>query len=320
MGRIAVTGSVAFDTIMVFPGRFGDHILPDKTHLINVSFLVNQMEKRRGGTAANIAYTLALLGERPLLCAAVGNDFTEYGASLSRSGVDTSAALGCDDVPTASCFITTDLEDNQITAFYPGAMARGADVDLRVIENVEYVVVAPDAPDGMATHVSQAREMGARLVFAPAQQIPSISDETLVAGLDAAWLVVGNDYELEMVGARTGRDVARLAERRIVAVTKGAAGSQLRSGDRVIDIASVPPRRVVDPTGAGDAYIAGLLVGLRRGLDLEAAGHVASLAATYAVEQQGTQAHRFTAAEFSARLRQVFGGETLPASRAALRS
>src|ERR1019366_1698935 len=152
MGRIAVTGSVAFDTIMVFPGRFGDHILPDKTHLINVSFLVNQLEKRRGGTAANIAYTLALLGERPLLCAAVGNDFTQYGAALSRSGVDTSAVLGCDDVATASCFITTDLDDNQITAFYPGAMARGGDVDLRVLDNVEYVVVAPDAPDGMAVH------------------------------------------------------------------------------------------------------------------------------------------------------------------------
>jgi adenosine kinase len=314
MGRIAVTGSVAFDTIMVFPGRFGDHILPDKTHLINVSFLVNQLEKRRGGTAANIAYTLALLGERPLLCAAVGNDFTQYGASLSRRGVDTSATLGCDDVPTASCFITTDLDDNQITAFYPGAMARGADVDLRVIDNVEYVVVAPDAPDGMAVHVSQAREMGARLVFAPAQQIPSISDETLIAGLEAAWLVVGNDYELEMVRARTGQDAAGLAQRRIVAITKGAAGSQLRSGDRVIDIPGVRPRKVVDPTGAGDAYMAGLLVGLRRGLDLEAAGCMGSLAATYAVEQQGTQAHGFTAAEFSARYRQVFAGGTLPPS------
>jgi adenosine kinase len=312
MGRIAVTGSVAFDTIMVFPGRFGDHILPDKTHLINVSFLVNQLEKRRGGTAANIAYTLALLGERPLLCAAVGNDFTQYGAALSRSGVDTSAVLGCDDVATASCVITTDLDDNQITAFYPGAMARGGDVDLRVLDNVEYVVVAPDAPDGMAVHVAQAREMGVRLVFAPAQQIPSISDETLVAGLDAAWLVIGNDYELEMVRARTGRDVASLAEQRVVAVTKGAAGSQLRSGDRVIDIAGVPPTRVVDPTGAGDAYIAGLLVGLRRGLDLEGAGHVAALAATYVVEQQGTQAHRFTAAEFSTRYRRMFGGERLP--------
>jgi len=307
MGRIAVTGSVAFDTIMVFPGRFGDHILPEKTHLINVSFLVNRLERRRGGTAANIAYTLALLGERPLLCAAVGSDFTEYGGSLSRSGVDTSAALGCDDVPTASCFITTDLEDNQITAFFPGAMARAADIDLRALEDVDHVVVAPDSPDGMAAHIAQAREMGARLVFAPAQQIPSIGDDTLVAGLDAAWLVVGNDYELELVRNRTGRDVADLAARSIVALTQGARGSQLHAGGEVVTIPAVPPRRMVDPTGAGDAYIAGLLAGLRRGLGPAQAGRVASLAATHAVEQQGPQAHRFTPAEFAARYGEVFG-------------
>jgi adenosine kinase len=313
MGRIAVTGSVAFDTIMVFPGRFGDHILPEKTHLINVSFLVNRLERRRGGTAANVAYTLALLGERPLLCAAVGSDFTEYGAALSLAGVDTSAALGCDDVPTASCFITTDLEDNQITAFFPGAMARAADIDLRALEDVEHVVVAPDSPDGMATHIAQAREMGARLVFAPAQQIPSISDDTLVAGLDAAWLVVGNDYELELVRNRTGRDVAELASRSIVALTQGARGSQLHAGNEMVTVSAVPPRRVVDPTGAGDAFIAGLLAGLRRGLDLASAGRVASLAATYAVEHQGPQAHRFTSAEFAARYRDVFGDEPTPA-------
>jgi len=307
MGRIAVTGSVAFDTIMVFPGRFGDHILPAKTHLINVSFLVNRLERRRGGTAANIAYTLALLGERPLLCAAVGSDFTEYGASLSRTGVDTSASLGCDDVPTASCFITTDLEDNQITAFFPGAMARAADIDLRALEDVDHVVVAPDSPDGMAAHIAQAREMGARLVFAPAQQIPSIGDDTLVAGLDAAWLVVGNDYELELVRNRTGRDVADLAARSIVALTQGARGSQLHAGGEVVTIPAVPPRRMVDPTGAGDAYIAGLLAGLRRGLGPAQAGRVAALAATHAVEQQGPQAHRFTPAEFAARYGEVFG-------------
>jgi adenosine kinase len=307
MGRIAVTGSVAFDTIMVFPGRFGDHILPAKTHLINVSFLVNRLERRRGGTAANIAYTLALLGERPLLCAAVGSDFTEYGASLSRTGVDTSASLGCDDVPTASCFITTDLDDNQITAFFPGAMARAADIDLRALEDLEHVVVAPDSPDGMQAHIAQARELGVKLVFAPAQQIPSIGDETLLAGLDAAWLVVGNDYELELVRNRTGRSVADLAERSIVALTQGARGSWLHAGGEVVEVAAVPPVRVVDPTGAGDAYLAGLMAGLRRGLDLAAAGRMAALAATYAVEHQGPQAHRFTPAEFAARYREVFG-------------
>ena len=314
MGRIAVTGSVAFDTIMAFPGRFGDHTLPEKTHLINVSFLVNRLERRRGGTAANIAYTLALLGERPLLCAAVGSDFTEYGASLSQAGVDTSASLGCDDVPTASCFITTDLDDNQITAFFPGAMARAADIDLRALEDVDHVVITPDSPDGMAVHIAQARGMAARLVFAPAQQIPSIDDETLVAGLDAAWLVVGNDYELELVRNRTGRDVTQLARRSIVALTQGARGSQLHAGGEVVTVPAVPPRRVVDPTGAGDAYLAGLLAGLRRGLDLARAGRVASLAATHAVEQQGPQAHRFTPAGFAARYCEVFGSDAAVAT------
>jgi len=307
MGRIAVTGSVAFDTIMVFPGRFSDHILPDKTHLINVSFLVNRLERRRGGTAANIAHTLAMLGEHPLLCAAVGSDFSDYGAALSRTGVDTSAALGCDDVPTASCFITTDLEDNQITAFFPGAMARAADIDLRSLEDIEHVVVAPDSPEGMAAHIAQARAMGANLVFAPAQQIPSISDETLVAGLDAAWLVVGNDYELELVRNRTGRDVADLAQHSMVALTQGSRGSQIYAGEEVVTVPAIPARRMVDPTGAGDAYIAGLLAGLRRGLTLVEAGQMGSLAATYAVEQQGTQGHRFTQEEFASRYAEAFG-------------
>lgn len=309
MGRIAVTGSVAFDTIMVFPGRFSEHILPDKTHLLNVSFLVDRLERRRGGTAANIAHTLALLGERPLLCAAVGADFTEYGGGLSRTGVDTSGVLGCDDVPTASCFITTDHEDNQITAFFPGAMARAADIDLRSYEDIEHVIVAPDSPDAMATHIAQSREMGVRLVFAPAQQIPAISDATLRAGLDAAWLVVGNDYELELVRKRTGLSVDAIAERSIVALTRGARGSVIRHGADAVDVPAAPAEAVVDPTGAGDAYIAGLLAGLRRGLDLPGAGRVAALAATYAVERHGPQAHSFTAAEFAARHREVFGVE-----------
>ena len=309
MGRIAVTGSVAFDTIMVFPGRFGDHILADKAHLINVSFLVTSLEQRRGGTAANIAYTLALLGERPLLAAAVGNDFAEFGGTLARAGVDTSAALGCDDVATASCFITTDMDDNQITAFFPGAMARAAAIDLSVLEDVDDVVVAPDDPAAMAAHIAQAAAIGSRLTFAPAQQIPSLSDETLTAGLDAAWLIVGNDYELELIRSRTGRSVADLARRSTVAVTRGAQGSEIHRDADVVTVAAVEAREVVDPTGAGDAYIAGLLAGLRRDLDLADAGRAASLCATYAVEHQGTQGHHVSASEFAVRWRAAFGTE-----------
>jgi adenosine kinase len=307
--QVAVTGSVAFDTIMVFPGRFGEHILPDKTHLINVSFLVDRLEKRRGGTAANIAYTLALHGERPLLCAAVGNDFGDYDDALRTAGVDTSTALRCDDIPTASAFITTDLDDNQITAFFPGAMGRGAQVDLTVhADAVDIVVVAPDAPDGMAKHIAQARDIGARLVFVPAQQIPSLPESTLRAGLDSAWMVVGNDYELELIRSRTGVSADDLRRRgALVALTRGDQGSELHGPDGVVRIPVAPPASVVDPTGAGDAYVAGLLAGLRRGLPLEAAGRMAALSATYVVEQHGTQEHRFDSASFAQRYREAFG-------------
>jgi adenosine kinase len=308
MPRIAVTGSVAFDTIMVFPGRFGEHILPDKTHILNVSFLVDRLERRRGGTAANIAYTLALLGERPLLCAAVGDDFTGYGAELESAGVDTAAALRCADVATASCFITTDLDDNQISAFFPGAMGRAGSIDLRRLgEEVDTVVVAPDAPDAMAAHVEQASELGVRLVFAPAQQIPSLPVETLAAGLDAAWMVVGNDYEIEMLRGRTGRGIDELRGRgALVAVTRGAGGSEIHSADGVVEVPAARVETVVDPTGAGDAYLGGLLAGLRRGLDLGGAGRMGSLAAAYVVEGRGPQAHHFSAAEFADRYRSAF--------------
>jgi adenosine kinase len=307
MARIAVTGSVAFDTIMVFPGRFGDHILPDKTHLINVSFLVDSLERRRGGTAANIAYTLALLGERPLLAAAVGNDFRGYGEALRATGVDVGAALHCDDVPTAAAYITTDLADNQITAFHPGAMARAGAIDVRSYPDVDTVVIAPDAPDAMAAHTRQAVETGKRLVFAPAQQLPSLPDDALLAGLDAAWLIAGNDYEIELVRNRTGRGIDELRERgAIIAVTLGGEGSVIHTPDGVEEIPVARIDRVVDPTGAGDAYIAGLLAGLRRGLPARTAGRMGALAAAYVVERSGPQSHDFSAEEFATRYSDAF--------------
>ncbi len=309
MGSIAVTGSVAYDTIMVFGGRFADHILSDQAHILNVSFLIDRLDRRRGGTAANIAYTLALLGDRPLLCAAVGNDFAEYGAALSAAGVDTSGALLCDDVTTATAFITTDVDDNQITAFYPGAMSRAAGVDLEALAEVSHVVVTPDAPDGMALHVEQAARLGARLVFAPAQQLSSLSDDAVIAGLDAAWLVVGNDYEIEVIHRRTGRDVeAMVRAGASVARTRGGEGSELYMDGALHRIPVAPTDQVVDPTGAGDAYIGGLLAGLREGRAPAVAGRMGSLAATYVVEQQGPQGHSYTRDEFDTRYTRAFGG------------
>ena len=301
MGRIAVTGSVAFDTIMVFPGRFADHVMPGQTHILNVSFLVEHLDRRRGGTAANIAYTLALLGERPLLCAAVGSDFAEYDTALAAAGVDTSPALRCGDVVCATGFITTDADDNQITGFHPGAMARADGVDLSVLADVEHVLVTPDAPAAMTLHIAQAAALGARLVFAPAQQLTALDDETVVAGLDAAWLVVGNDYEIESIRQRTGRSADDIARTAIVAVTHGAQGSDIHAGGTADHVGVVAPSRFVDPTGGGDAYIAGLLAGLRGGLAPAVAARVGALAATYAIEQHGPQAHTFTVAEFARR-------------------
>jgi adenosine kinase len=308
MGSIAVTGSVAFDTIMVFNGRFADHILRDQAHILNVSFLVEHLQKRRGGTAANVAFTLALLGERPLLCAAVGDDFAEYGAALRGAGVDTAPALVCDDIGTAAAFITTDIDNNQITAFHPGAMGRSAAIDLELLSGVEHVIVGPDAPDAMRHHVEQAARLHARLVFAPAQQLSSMSDETLRLGLDAAWLVVGNDYEMEVVRRRSGRDAAALAAAGVmVARTRGAEGSELHVGGSVYTVPVATPESVVDPTGAGDAYIAGLLTGLREERAAEVAGRMGALAATYVIEQQGPQNHHYTRDEFADRYRTEFG-------------
>lgn len=307
MGAIAVTGSVAYDTIMVFPGRFAEHIISDQAHILNVSFLVERLERRRGGTAANIAYTLALLGERPLLCAAVGNDFADYGAQLSAAGVDTSGAMIFDDITTATCFITTDADDNQITAFYAGAMGRAAQVDLARLPDIEYVVVAPDAPDGMLLHVRQAAALGARLVFAPAQQLSSMGDDALVEGLDHAWLVVGNDYEFQVIQRRCGRSPAAIASSgAIVALTRGGQGSELHIDGAVHAVPVAPPAQVVDPTGAGDAYIAGLLAGLREQRPPEQAAQMGALAATYVIEQNGPQSHSYTRSDFAARYQAAF--------------
>jgi adenosine kinase len=305
-----VTGSVAFDTIMVFKGRFGDHILPDKTHLLNVAFLVDHLERRRGGTASNIAYSMAMLGERPLLCAAVGaSDFDGFAAALEAEGVDTSTVLRCDDIETATAFITTDLDGNQITAFHPGAMTRAAGVDLSVLRDVSEVVVGADDAGAMALHIEQAQALGARLVFVPAQQIPALPDDALRAGLEQAWLVAGNDYELEMIRERTGLSVSELGKGRMVAVTKGAAGSEIHSPD---GLARIPPAIVdapVDPTGAGDAYVAGLLTGLRAGAAADVAGRMGSVAAAYVVGERGPQTHHFTPESFRARYRETFGAE-----------
>jgi adenosine kinase len=236
-----------------------------------------------------------------------GGDFVEYAAALEFEGVDTSAVLTCDEVGTATAFITTDRDGNQITAFYPGAMTRAAGVDLSVLSDISEVVVGADDAGAMALHVEQAGALGAWLIFVPAQQIPAMRDEDLRRGLAKAWLVGGNEYEFEMIRERTGLSIGSLSEARMVAVTRGAAGSELHSPEGITVIPAAPVSEVVDPTGAGDAYIAGLITGFRAGASPEVAGRMGSLAAAYVVEQHGPQRHRFDMAGFRDRYAVAFG-------------
>ncbi len=307
---IVVTGSIAFDHIMNFPGHFKEHILPDKVHVLNVSFLVNNLKKQRGGCAANISYNLALLGERPKLVATVGEDFAEYRAWLEEQGVDTSGTRTVAGDFTASAFITTDLDDNQITGFYIGAMRAAGELSVSDAGKGDAVIVSPNDPGAMDKYVRECRETGAALVYDPGQQIVSLSAESLIAGIDGARCVVGNDYELALIQDKTGRSPEAMLEvAESVIITKGEHGSTIMTRDGTVEIPPVKARRVLDPTGAGDAYRAGILRGLVRGEPPEKYGRVASLLAVYAVEEYGTQAHSYTVDEFGQRYREAFGSD-----------
>ncbi len=310
-GQVVVTGSLAFDHIMIFPGFFKDHILPEKTHSINVSFLVNELRKQRGGCAANIGYTLALLGERPRLVAAAGKDFGEYGDWLREQGVDTEAIFIDPDEVTPSCFITTDQTNNQITGFYVGAMPRAKELSLRELAgpNASVVIVAPDDPEAMVRHCREAREAGIPFLFDPSFQVTAMDGEALTAASQGASAVVLNDYELAVFEKKTGKAgdaIFDLVD--MVIVTLGKDGSKIRLSDgREIDIPAAAVGEVLDPTGAGDAFRGGFLAGLQEGYDLEICGRMASVAAAYAIENHGPQNHAYTREEFEARYAENFG-------------
>ena len=308
---IVVTGSVAFDNIMDFPGAFQDHILPDKVHMLSVSFLVDSLQKLRGGAGANAAYNLALLGERPTLLAAVGDDFEAYGRELEAAGVDVSRVHVAQDEFTACAFITTDRHDNQITGFFPGAMRHASELSLRDLSGeIDLVVITPDAPDAMARYPKECRELGVPYVYSPAQQIVSLDGDTLADGIRGARCVIGNDYEMQLVADKTGlaaADLLDLAD--IVVTTRGEKGSTIASKDAEVTVPIAPARSLVDPTGAGDAYVAGIARGLVRGEAPEVYGRVAALTAVHVVENYGTQAHAFDDATFAARYAEAFGQE-----------
>lgn len=308
--RIIVTGSIAYDYIMVFPGQFKDHILPDKMHVLSVSFLVDSLKRMHGGTAPNIAYNLALLGERPTVVGTVGDDFGAYRAWLESQGVDTSGIKQISGDFTASCFINTDLQDNQITAFYAGAMAHAASISFHDYDYTsdDLVIIAPNDPKAMAQHAAECTTLGIPYLYDPSMQAPRMTGAELEAGFEGAKVLSGNDYEFGMMADKLGISEAELRRRvPITVMTKGEAGALITVGDQEYEIPSAKPARVVDPTGAGDAFRAGFVKGIVRGFSWPVVGRLGALSAVYALEQSGTQQHRYTLAEFVERYRANFG-------------
>src|SRR6267142_722017 len=311
---VVCSGSIAYDYILTFKGRFKDHILLDKTHILNLSFLVDDLKKRRGGVAGNYAYNLALLGYPAAVLATAGTDATEYRDWLDGRGVDCHGLRLLEGEISATGFTTTDMDDNQLTGYYGGAMWRAGMLGLDdAPSGVEAVIIGPNDPGAMKRLVHECRERGVRFVFDPAHQLPMMSAEDVIDSTRGAWIVIGNDYELELIQQRIQRDVAGLLElAEIVVTTLGREGSRIATRETTVEIPAAPSVHESDPTGAGDAYRAGLVAGLLRGLDLDAAGRVASLAATYAVEQVGTIEHSYTHAEFSERYQEAFDAELAP--------
>jgi adenosine kinase len=307
---IIVTGSIAFDYLMSFPGRFVEHILPDQLDHLSISFLVDEMRRQYGGTAPNIAYNLALLGERPRVMGTAGQDFGEYRAWLERHGVDTSLVREEPDLFTASFFVSTDLDGNQIASFYTGAMARARELSL-VDNEADLVTVSPNDPEAMVKYPAECRELGIPYLYDPSQQIIRLSGEDLRAGLEGCDLLVVNEYEFGMLREKTGfsDEAIQSAPARACIVTLGEKGARIWAKDGVYDVSVVLPKRLDDPTGVGDAFRAGLVKGLALELGWELAGQMGALAATYTLEQPGPQGHSYALPEFVARFREHFDDE-----------
>lgn len=318
--RIFVTGSIAYDYIMVFPGKFRDHILADKVHVLSVSFLVDSLTRRRGGTGANIAYNLALLGERPVLVGTVGEDFEEYRAWLTSKGVDDAGVRVVKDEHTASCFINTDLEDNQITAFYPGAMSKASTVSPKELGATkdDLVVIAPNDPAAMARAAAECTMAGVPYLYDPSMQLPRMDKAELEEGRKGARILAGNDYEFGMMAEKL--EISEDALRKslpITVMTLGEKGALITVDGEEFSIPPAKPAKVVDPTGAGDAFRSGFVAGMSRGLPWPVVGRMASLTAVYAIEHPGTQEHAYSLDEFIARYRANYGpAEELEALRA----
>jgi len=303
-----ICGSMAFDTIMVFQDQFKNHILPDQVHILNVSFLVPEMRRNFGGCAGNIAFNLRLLGGEGLPMGTVGADFGPYAEWLERHGIGLQALREIPGIYTAQAYITTDQDDNQITAFHPGAMNFSHENRVDDFEGVRIGMVSPDGRQGMIEHAEQFAEAGIPFVFDPGQGMPMFDGDDLNRFVAQANWLAFNDYEAKLMQERTGKSPQQLArEVEAVIVTRGGQGSTIYADGREIEIPLAPARHLVDPTGCGDAYRGGLLYGLQNGLDWEVTGRIASLMGAIKIEHAGTQNHLLSRADFDARFQETFG-------------
>jgi adenosine kinase len=305
---ILLTGSVAYDYLMTFPGLFKEQILPERLEKISLSFLVDSMSRQRGGVAPNIAYTMALLGERPRVMATVGEDFGDYRAWLESKGVDTTLMEVVPGLFTASFFATTDQSNAQLASFYPGAMGVAAKQSLlQVRPRPDLVIVSPNAPEAMTKFAAECRESKIPYLYDPSQQILRLEGPELARDMEGAEFMFVNDYEYGLIAQKTGWDLAHMLQHvHVVVVTRSKDGADLYTGGEQFFIPTVPERQIVDPTGVGDAFRGGFLAGYARGWDWVLCGQVGSLAAVYCLEQKGPQNHSYTRQEFVERFREHF--------------
>ena len=306
---ILVSGSLAYDRIMDFPGRFSDHIMPDKLHMINVSFTVNGLTENYGGTAGNIAYSLSLLGEKPRILAAIGHDYHRYFEWLEQCGLSAEDIRVVAEEATSSAFITTDLADNQITGFNPGAMKHPSLFDLgRVDPAASIAIAAPGNLQDMADYTAGCRERGIFCIFDPGQSLPAWQGDALGETLVKANMLVSNDYELELIKGKTGLSVeAILGHVDTIITTKGAEGCDVITVHGTTTVPAIATENVVDPTGAGDAFRGGLIKGLVQGVPVERACMMGTVCSHYVIQKHGTQEYNFTPEEYARTLNASFG-------------
>ncbi len=306
--RTLICGSMAYDTIMVFNDRFKHHILPEKIHILNVAFLVPDMRREYGGCAGNIAYTMKQLGAEPMIMATVGDDFGPYAERIQKLGLDHRHIRHVEGTYTAQAFITTDLDDNQITAFHPGAMNHAHENAIGEADGISLGIVAPDGRQGMIEHARQFHEAGIPFIFDPGQGLPMFDGQELMRFVEQADYLTVNDYEAQMLQERTGRTLEGLARQvKALIVTLGAEGSRIYAGGTVHDIPPARPAGVLDPTGCGDAYRAGLMYGMLKGYDWPSCGRLAGLLGALKIASRGGQNHGFTYDEISDRFRAEYG-------------